>query len=184
MVPLNPKDLRGTNKMLIRKEQPKDYQLIYDFVKEAFKTAKVKDGTEQDFVERLRNSESYVPDLAFVALEAEEIIGHIMLTETVVESENVHNKVLILAPLSVKLSHRNRGIGGELIRVAEQAAIKKGYRLIALVGDPNYYQRYGFTQTKQFDIYSDLAIPEPFVLGKWLTLDKAEYFTGRMIIPN
>lgn len=44
---------------LVNKE---DYDKIYTFVEEAFKTAEVSDGTEQDFVLELRKSSKYVPD--------------------------------------------------------------------------------------------------------------------------
>lgn len=42
--------------MIIRPETPKDYQAIYDLVLKAFKTAKVSNGDEQNFVNRLRES--------------------------------------------------------------------------------------------------------------------------------
>lgn len=43
---------------LVNKE---DYDKIYTFVEEAFKTAEVSDGTEQDFVLELRKSSNYIP---------------------------------------------------------------------------------------------------------------------------
>ena len=43
---------------LVNKE---DYDKIYTFVEEAFKSAEVSDGTEQDFVLELRKSSNYVP---------------------------------------------------------------------------------------------------------------------------
>lgn len=51
---------------LVNKE---DYDKIYTFVEEAFKTAEVSDGTEQDFVLELRKSSNYIPELEFAAYE-------------------------------------------------------------------------------------------------------------------
>lgn len=50
----------------IRTEAPKDFETIYNFVKIAFETAEHADGTEQDFVNQLRASETYIPELALV----------------------------------------------------------------------------------------------------------------------
>ena len=62
---------------LVNKE---NYDKIYTFVEEAFKTAEVSDGTEQDFVLELRKSRNYVPELEFAAYDKNVLIGHIMLT--------------------------------------------------------------------------------------------------------
>lgn len=63
---------------LVNKE---DYDKIYTFVEEAFKTAEVSDGTEQDFVLELRKSSNYVPELEFAVYDKNILIGHIMLTK-------------------------------------------------------------------------------------------------------
>ena len=66
------------NIKLVKKE---DYDKIYTFVEEAFKTAEVSDGTEQDFVLELRKCSNYVPELEFAAYDKNILIGHIMLTK-------------------------------------------------------------------------------------------------------
>ena len=40
--------------MLIRKEEPKDYEIVYSIVKNAFDSAEHSDGNEQDLVNALR----------------------------------------------------------------------------------------------------------------------------------
>ena len=44
--------------MNIRPETPADFPALYDFIREAFKTAPVSDGTEQDFVCLLYTSDA------------------------------------------------------------------------------------------------------------------------------
>lgn len=83
---------------LVNKE---DYDKIYTFVEEAFKTAEVSDGTEQDFVLELRKSRNYVPELEFSAYDKNILIGHIMLTKQNLKS-NKPVKAVLVAPLSVK----------------------------------------------------------------------------------
>ena len=67
--------------LIIRTEHEKEFNQIYDFVRIAFETAQVSDGNEQNFVNELRASENYIPELALVALVDGNIIGHIMLTK-------------------------------------------------------------------------------------------------------
>ena len=55
--------------MTIRQEEQRDYEEVYQLVKKAFETAEESDGTEQDLVTALRNSESFVPELSLVAVE-------------------------------------------------------------------------------------------------------------------
>ena len=68
--------------LIIRQEKSSEFQYIYDFVRVAFETAKVSNGKEQDFVNRLRASDRYIPELALVAEKNAKIVGHIMLTKT------------------------------------------------------------------------------------------------------
>lgn len=83
---------------LVNKE---DYDKIYTFVEEAFKTAEVSDRTEQDFVLELRKSSNYVPELEFAAYDKNILIGHIMLTKQNLKS-NKPVKAVLVAQLSVK----------------------------------------------------------------------------------
>ena len=91
---------------LVNKE---DYDKIYTFVEEAFKSAEVSDGTEQDFVLELRKSRNYVPELEFSAYDKNILIGHIMLTKQNLKS-NKPVKAVLVAPLSVKKEYRSRGV--------------------------------------------------------------------------
>ena len=67
--------------MIIRKEELKDKEEIYNLVKEAFKNAEHSDGQEHNLVNKLRNSESFIPELSLVAEDNEKIAAHIMYTK-------------------------------------------------------------------------------------------------------
>lgn len=151
--------------MIIRQETKEEYPAIYRFVKTAFQTARVSDGHEQDFVDKLRNSGNYIPELALVAEENGNLIGHIMLTELeLVDQEKTH-RVLLLAPLSVALEHRNRGVGSALVEESFRLAREMGHQAVVLVGDPNYYQRFGFCSADRFHIQPKQEIPSQYVLA-------------------
>ena len=69
--------------MIIRQENAEDFSRIYELVKVAFQTAEVTSGQEQELVGKLRNSANYIPELALVAEENGELLGHIILKKAV-----------------------------------------------------------------------------------------------------
>ena len=151
---------------LIREESPRDFQAIYHLVQTAFQTANVKDGAEQDFVDRLRASENYLPELALVAACGDTLIGHIMLTRAEFKAAaGDPPKALLLAPLSVPLEYRNYGVGAALTREALRRAAEMGHDAVFLAGDPAYYGRFGFKRADSFGVTCALPIPPQFLLA-------------------
>ena len=157
--------------MVIRREKPEEFSQIYDLVKIAFQTAKVTNGKEQDFVNQLRSNGNYIPELALVAEENGELIGHIMLTKAYIVNNGNNFKTLLLAPISVVLEYRNRGIGSNLIKESFKLAKEMGYTSVLLVGDPAYYHRFGFKAAINFGIKHTLSIPNENVMACELVSD-------------
>ncbi|OGI00349.1 MAG: GNAT family N-acetyltransferase [Candidatus Melainabacteria bacterium GWF2_37_15] len=165
--------------MTIRRETEKDFPEIYDLVKIAFQTAKVSNGKEQDFVVKLRNSEDYIPELALVAEdEAGKLIGHIMLTKTYIFNDSTKFETLLLAPLSVALEYRNRGIGSALVKESFRLAKDLGYKSVILVGDPAYYTRFGFKPSINFNIKNNENIPDEYVMACELVPNALQGISG------
>ena len=157
--------------MIIRRETPEEFSQIYELVKVAFKTAKVSNGKEQDFVNQLRSSGSYIPELALVAEENGKMIGHIMLTKTYIVNSGNKFETLLLAPISVALEYRNRGVGSNLIKESFKLAKGMGYTSVILVGDPAYYHRFGFKAAVNFGIKHAHNIPDENVMACELVQD-------------
>lgn len=149
--------------MIIRQEKKEDFDKIYKLVELAFKTAQVSDGKEQDFVLKLRAGAGYVPELALVAEKENEIIGHIMLTKQFIETQKGNSEGLLLAPLTVAIEWRNKGIGIQLVKESFKLAKIKGYKSVFVVGNPAYYSRFGFKQSTKFGISNTQGIPEQYV---------------------
>lgn len=151
--------------MIIRQEKPSEFPAIYQFVKVAFETGKVATGNEQDYVDKLRASGNYIPELALVAEEDQKIVGHIMLTKTYVTTGNGRFEALLLAPLSVALEYRNRGVGSKLVEASFSLAKKLGFRAVFVVGNPAYYGRFGFKSSVLFGIKHVPFIPDQYVMA-------------------
>lgn len=151
--------------MVIRRETPEEFAEIYDLVKVAFQTAKVSNGKEQDFVDELRSSGNYIPELALVAEDNGKLIGHIMLTRTYIINGEDKFETLLLAPLSVALEYRNRGVGSDMVKESFKLAKETGYRSVLVVGDPAYYHRFGFKTAVNFGIKHQHDIPDQYVMA-------------------
>lgn len=167
--------------MIIRKVNEKDFENIYELVKIAFQTAKVSDGTEQDFVYELRKRDTYIPELELVAEEENILIGHIMLSKQKIEKiENSENNIgLMLAPICVRKQDRKKGIGGTLIKEATRIAKELGYQAIFLIGDPNYYKRYGFRKITEFNLENTSDVPDEFILANELIPNALKEIKGK-----
>jgi len=150
--------------LIIRPEKSSEFQAIYDLVKAAFQTAKVANGNEQNYVDKLLASSNYIPELALVAEEGAKVVGHIMLTKTYVTSVVSKFEALLLATISVALEYRNRGIGSKLVKASFDLAKNLGYRNVFVVGDPAFYIRFGFKSSALFGIKHVPAIPDQFVM--------------------
>jgi len=103
--------------------------------------------------ERLR--EGRVPELAFVAVEANRVVGTIRLWPV---SAGRGRPALLLGPLAVDPSCRKRGIGSTLVQHALREAARRRHGAVLLVGDAPYYGRFGFSNEKT----GALWLPGPY----------------------
>ena len=150
--------------MIIRQEKASEFPRIYELIKIAFQTAKVANGQEQDYANSLRISGNYIPDLALVAEEDGKLVGHIMLTKTFIERNTSKFEALLLAPLSVTIEYRKRGIGSQLVMKSLELAKKHEYAAVFVVGDPAFYGRFGFKSSVFFGVKHTPPIPDQYVM--------------------
>jgi putative acetyltransferase len=127
----------------IRPEQAGDERAIRALTDAAFHSAPHADGDEGELVERLRKDGDLV--LSLVAINADQaIIGHIAFSPVTVEGAS--GEWYQLAPVSVIPSGQSAGIGSALIEEGIARLKGHGAQGIALVGNPDYYSRFGFTR--------------------------------------
>lgn len=153
------------NNRIIRQSKPEEWDTIYQLIRTAFETAHVKDGTEQDFATQLYQSDCFVPELSLVAEVDGHLVGHIMLTRTFIATEDGQRFCgLLVAPLSVLLEHRNQGVGSALMKEGLKRAAEQNYEVAFLVGNPGYYQRFGFQPASRWGITYP-GIPDIYVMA-------------------
>ena len=83
-----------------------------------------------------------VAELSYVALAGDDVVGTIRYWPILVGATN--HPALLLGPLGITPSLAGKGIGRTLtFRTLERAA-DMGFDLVLLVGDVDYYKRFGF----------------------------------------
>ena len=144
----------------IRQEQVEDFPTIYNLIKSAFENVQESDHREHFLVERLRDSEMFIPQLSLVA-ETDDgcIVGYILLTKIEIISTNDTTTSLGVAPLAVLPKFQRKGIGGMLIDEAHKRAAMLGYGTAVLLGHKDYYPRFGYRKAIDFDIEFPFDVP-------------------------
>lgn len=146
----------------IRETDPSERDSVLGVVTEAFRPG----SDALRIAEKTRaKPEIYLPQLDLVAVEGGTIIGHVLVARATVGDETV----LALAPLSVAPARQRKGVGSALVRGVIDRADALGYPLIALIGGPEYYSRFGFVPAIPQRITGDslgLRFPEAFMMRR------------------
>ncbi|MFI0943778.1 GNAT family N-acetyltransferase [Streptomyces sp. NPDC021020] len=147
-------------RVLIRREEPADVPVVRALTAAAFAKPDAPVGTEPveaGLLDALRVCDAWIPELSLVAVDdscsgsGSEVVGHVLCTRGHVGTV----PALGLGPLSVHPHHQRRGAGLALVHSALAAADALGEPLVALLGSPAYYRRFGFRPS------TDLGITPP-----------------------
>ncbi|PHM71098.1 GNAT family N-acetyltransferase [Xenorhabdus sp. KJ12.1] len=131
--------------MLIRVEIPVDAMGIDRLLRESFETS-----AEAELVHKLR--EDGLLTLGVVATDDEgHVIGYVGFTPVDVNGQD-HNWVG-LAPLAVAESYRRQGIGEKLVYEGLDSLNEFGYGAVVVLGEPEYYQRFGFRPAEEYQLH-------------------------------
>jgi len=125
---------------LIRPEQPADIDAIARLTQAAFLHAAHSSHTEHFIVNALREAGQLT--LSLVAVDGEQIVGHVALSPVTLSSGATG--WYGLGPISVWPARQGQGIGAALMQAALAALQQQGAAGCVLLGDPGYYARFGF----------------------------------------
>ncbi|MBE3639421.1 GNAT family N-acetyltransferase [Mangrovicoccus algicola] len=129
----------------IRQARPEDHTEISVLVVTTF-----GQNNEHRLIEALRAAGAVTLEL--VALLEDRIVGHVCFSRF-----DVPPGWWVLAPVSVTTAYQNRGIGSELVRYGLDQARQQRAGAVVVVGNPDYYRRFGFV----FDGPAHLSSPYP-----------------------
>lgn len=125
------------NKPQFRAARAADHAAIFEVHRVAFET-----DAEARLVDTLRNDGSIV--LSLIAEIGGEVAGSVIYSRLLFDGQD--KGATALAPVAVKPAWQGRGIGSALIREANERLRSAGERIVLVLGDPEYYARFGFSR--------------------------------------
>ena len=139
--------------LVIRAETPEDAAAIRNVNEEAFGSS-----SEADLVEKLRSRQAHT--LSLVATDGDKVIGHILFSPVTIEAGNTSLGALGLGPMAVLPSYQRQGVGSQLVRAGLQECKRLGHEVVAVLGHPDYYPRFGFVPASTYGIKCEYDVPD------------------------
>ena len=124
----------------IRPEREEDRDAVYDLTSRAFAPMPYSEGDEPDLINRLRAAGAL--SISLLAARMSDLAGHIAFSPAFAEDRS--EGWYALGPVSVDPSLQRQGIGTRLIEAGLERLREWDAAGCILVGDPRYYQRFGF----------------------------------------
>jgi putative acetyltransferase len=143
----------------IRREATHDTLAVYEVNEQAF------GGTaEANLVNAVRTREKKL--ISLVAVDGGKVVGHTLFSPMKVAGQPENRTVIGLGPLAVLPDHQKQGVGSKLVRTGLKECRHAGFGVVAVLGHPAYYPRFGFAPGIRYGIkceYAD-APPEAFMV--------------------
>jgi predicted N-acetyltransferase YhbS len=165
-----------TAPVIVRRERPADHRAVHSLHVAAFAVDPVtgvarasEHVPEARLVDGLRDDVGFLPYLSLVAVNGGDIVGHVIATRAWLEP--LGSPALGLGPLGVHPDVQGRGIGTVLVHSLIALAEACEEPVVALLGAPAYYSRFGFVRS------TDLGITPPN--PAW-----GEHFQARRPVPG
>lgn len=107
---------------------------------------------EATLVDDLRTDAGWLPRLSLVAVVDREVVGHVVCTRGWVATPGGVRAALGLGPLGVVPERQGEGVGSALVHAVLGAADALDEPLVALLGAPGYYRRFGFVPARTLGV--------------------------------
>ena len=140
----------------IREEEANDIEQVRGIVRAAF-----PGDAESKLVDALRENGKAIVSL--VAVNGNEVLGHILFSP-VSTAPPSDARGIGLAPVAVRPDRQSQGIGSRLIREGLQSCKQLGFDYCVVLGDPDYYQRFGFERASPFGIRNEYGVDREFMV--------------------
>jgi putative acetyltransferase len=162
--------------MNIRSETIPDYPAIAEVNILAFGQE-----NEAKLIAEIRDSDRYIPELSLVAEVENLIIGHILFSYIDLVGEETL-KVLGLAPMAVHPNFQRQGIGSALVQAGLEIANARKEAIVIVLGHPEFYTRFGFEPSVNYQVESPFPVPKEFFMVKPLE-SYQESYKGKVVYP-
>ena len=164
----------------IRPENENDYLEVENLVRNSFWNIYRPGAYEHFIVHYLREDESFISKLAYVIEKDDKIIGHINYSTGKIDYDDSSKPAVILGPLSIDKDFQSQGYGSKLIKYTLELAKKENIPFVFVVGDEDYYSRFGFESASIYNLYlegTDINEENPFFM---INIFNESEITGEM----
>lgn len=144
-----------TMTIVIRPETAADIEAVRNVNRSAFPTA-----LESNLVDALRHAGD--ASISLVADVDGFVVGHILFSPVTIDAHPIHG--LGLAPVAVLPDVQNSGIGSYLIREGLDRARGLEAGFVVVLGEPDYYGRFGFIRASDFGLDNEYGVDDPFMV--------------------
>ena len=131
---------------MIRETRESDLEEVFNLIHAAFGNR-----AESDLVKQLISDGDVLINLLVESLDT--IIGNVVVSKITMEPD-IGLLCGGVAPVSVLPDQQSSGVGSRLVTAAINESKKTGIDALFLLGDPNYYQRFGFVVSTLKNDYS------------------------------
>ncbi|MCU0487326.1 MAG: N-acetyltransferase [Anaerolineales bacterium] len=140
----------------IRPERPADIPAIRAVHQAAFSGE-----GEGRLVELLRlNGKA---DISLVAEVDGQVIGQVLFSPVTITGSARPLRGLGLAPVGVLPAYQKQGAGTGMIQLGLKMANLRGYDYCVVLGDPAYYQRFGFQTAARYGLDNEYGVDDEFM---------------------
>jgi predicted N-acetyltransferase YhbS len=164
--------------VIVRRERPADHGAVRALHQAAFArdpaTGRERaraEVVEAPLVHELREDPGFLPHLSLVAEVDDAVAGHVIATRGWIEPTGT--PALGLGPIGVLPAAQGQGVGTVLVHALLAVAEACEESVVALLGAPGYYARFGFRPAADLGI----AAPDP----RWGGHFQARRLTGRPV---
>jgi putative acetyltransferase len=139
----------------LRDERVEDSKAVAELLGSAFGR-----DAEARLVDRLRAADRVVT--ALIAETKQRILGHVVFSRVALGDEEMEG--LALAPIAVLPAFQRLGVGSALVSAGLERCRAMGHTRVLVLGDPDYYSRFGFVPASEYGMKSTFdAPPESFM---------------------
>lgn len=138
--------------MEIRPAEPTEYRAIAELIRSAFWNVYRPGADEHLAMEQMRESNRFVPELDLVMFHGDQLVGQIAYIKGSLETDQGSEDLIMFGPVAILPELQGKGLGSHLIRYSLAQAKKLGFHAVVIMGNPNYYHRFGFENASDYGI--------------------------------
>ncbi|UCD57603.1 MAG: N-acetyltransferase, partial [Candidatus Hydrogenedentota bacterium] len=113
-----------------------------------------------------------------------QIVGHILFTPIIIETQRGAVSALALAPMAVRPEFQNQGVGSELVRQGLKECRRLGHKVVVVVGHPTYYPRFGFSSARAKGLEAPFHVSDEAFLALELVPAALDGRSGMVKYPS